>query len=275
MSDEAYPWHVRLKSATRHLDQLQADVDAYLATDPFHVAVQQENVKRVGGVGSYEIAFYASIHSEPPDEISEGVFVVGESLRSCLELVTTALAEKHSGPLSEPQARSVGFPVKLTSEAYFGKNNNEVPRSIRFLEPPAQTVVAQLQPFQGQDPAPRHPLAVLDVLRERNFHRSRLLAVSIGGITNTGITYANGGASLYFPGPASRPPAFRTGDEVQRLQVAINRPDTEMDLTWTPPVFLLSFAPDGPGDGATVMPTLGRIRDHLRDVVFPALEQFA
>lgn len=295
-----YPWRARLDSADRHLARLEQDIDEFLATNPYRVLPSrekdsgvQQNLQQPGLAAfvlgehrstytaysrSYEIAWYVRVDHEPPDFIGEGIGDTVESLRSCLEIIMFWLAKKNSGPLTDSQARSVAFPVKLDPAVYLGREKNGKPKrdsglwNTQLLEPAVQAAVEQLQPFQQH--ASLDPLYMLDRLRQQNFHREPLLAVSIGGMTRFGMNNVRGASVTTGIGTPDRPPAFRTGDEVYRIRIDEFGPHALVELV-PQPSYHVSFKPDGPGQGRQVLPTLTGIRNYLRDVVFPALEPFA
>jgi hypothetical protein len=106
--------------------------------------------------------------------------VVGDcvqNLRSSLDHLVFALAEKHSGPLSEEDARACQFPI-IRDETRKGQTgagpsvfqNNVLPRDIKDLSPAAQTII-EMQPYKLGTAYKTHFLWELGELSNTDKHR--------------------------------------------------------------------------------------------------------
>lgn len=289
MQAEDYDWRIRLQVAEEHIERAQKRVDDYMATEPYRVEITPEVLATRGLLRTYDVVFRANIESQPPRRLAHDVGDTIENLRSAIEILVFALAEQHSGRLPKTE-RSVAFPAYSNGADFTARTSKgKLERhsglwKVRLLHPDAQAAIESLQPYQGTDQVefdnvaphlPRaveeHPLYMLDQMRQQNYHRRPLLAGALGGMPRFGLNNAAG--AMVVANPTDRPPPADDSDEIYRARIIELVPNAHVEIVPTL-MFDVRFDSGGPGMGLPVMSTLRQIRNHVADVIFPALEVF-
>ncbi|QNJ91530.1 hypothetical protein HZU40_09645 [Mycolicibacterium fluoranthenivorans] len=166
----------KLGRAQLHFDQLDAEVKAYRARDPFEWPhkLSYHLFDESLAVITYKI------HIKEQMPATWGL-VVGDiltNLRAALDHAifghAAARAEVAGTPLTTAQERNLNFPVITIANDWPNQRNRLAP----LLDPAVLAVVENWQPFnQQQVPADWHQLAVLNALVNRDKHRQvRLLS---------------------------------------------------------------------------------------------------
>jgi len=187
------------------------------------------------------------------------------NLRSALDHLAFALAQKHSGPLNQREAKEVQFPICHNKKEYFRKERE---RRIGKISPAAQTEIDGFQPYNAGDRYESHPLYLLNELNIIDKHRSLLLMLAhhIGTIIPIPQPTKNLASFRY----VSNAGLLQGKTEVAHYLVTANDAEMKMNLR---PMVQVSLA-DGFPTGSDVTDTIRDIRNFISQTVFPKLRPF-
>lgn len=108
--------------------------------------------------------------TEPPD-LAPVIGDALQNLRSALDHLAFALSVAYSGPLSDEAAEGVAFPIRWKTPPE-GQEDGSLVNNIRLIDPLAQAVIKELQPYvAGPDLYRTHPLWLLNELARIDRHR--------------------------------------------------------------------------------------------------------
>lgn len=278
-------WRSRLARADEHLEEVEREVQRFLATEPYRVVGELKPHPLLPKVLNYDIR--GNILRPPDPRFGDVVGDFIENVRSALDLIAYRLASAKGDPASGTE-----FPVFWSPDHYGNTDKKGNPArgsglsKVRSMSPAAQTAIERLQPYDGVDPADfaaagpgvvpeqvlRHPLYLVHNLRQTNFHREPHVTGAIAARVGLGFNTLRDLNMLVNPSSSGiRVGAFDDGARVGLIQFTITGPDPTVQMN-IHPTFDVAFEPEGPARGQSVIPTLRSIRDHIENVVFPQLE---
>lgn len=239
--------------AVEQMNQLEATMDAWIATNPYTVASHEE-------IQSGEVVVTAMLREEPP---TEWALRIGECLynfRSGLDQLAFELAERHTGtPLPAKIADMSEFPI-------FGRrppSAKELADKIGGIDPKAQAIIQALQPHHRGNPTwKRDSLAMLDRLCNLDKHR----ALHLVPLSHTGVQIQATVGSIRQISVAKGP--IHHGAEVMRW--APETPKVEVQFALP---FFVCFSESSPAEGQPVVATLQGIAARIRSI-FSSLAEF-
>jgi hypothetical protein len=165
---------IKVRRALAHLQELQRKCGHWAQVQPKLSPCRV--VPDPNGAG-YSLV-KATMPAPPVEEFSTVVGDCVQNLRSSLDHLVFALAEKYSGPLSEEDARTCQFPIvgddSKKGQAGFGSNtfrDQALARDIKRVSPQAQTIIERLQPYKLAAAYRTHRLWGLSVLSNIDKHR--------------------------------------------------------------------------------------------------------
>lgn len=113
-----------------------------------------------------------------PDSLHEHVGDCLENLRSALDQLVFALADRATGGLTDQQERSTSFPIRIDEPP---SNDKRSWKGISLVPPAAADLIRAVQPYAAFPSDPREsPLSMLQVLAERSKHRAAISAATSG-----------------------------------------------------------------------------------------------
>jgi hypothetical protein len=148
-----------VKRARRHLRDLDNEIDGYLGTQPIRV---EHRVEPDGD--SRHIRWIASAATEPPNVLGLIVGDWANNVRAALDYTVYELVRKETG---EEDPRWTQFPSVLDQSKY----EAEATRRLRGVPTAALPLIEGAQPFNNEDDASLHALAVLADISNRDKHR--------------------------------------------------------------------------------------------------------
>lgn len=256
-------WRSRLARADRHLEEVEREVDRFLATEPYRVVGQVQADPATPKEISYVVRGY--VDRAPDPSFADVLSDVVNNLRSSLDLIAYRLAQ-----YGDRSAAGAEFPVIKTAGMFSqrdstGKRSNQSGHvRTSNMSPAAQAAIERLQPYQGADPAdtvvmssdrfPRavldHPLYLIDELRRRGFHREPHIT---GAVAQVGFSFGEmrGVDMLNNPDGAPsdvRTGAFEDGAHLGTIRFAVLGPNPVMQMNLVP-TFDVAFGPEGPAGG--------------------------
>ncbi len=250
-------FQAKFHHAVQQMKTLEAEMDAWIATNPYtvDVHVEAQTGERVGT---------AMLREQPK---AQWALAVGDCLygfRSALDHLAFELAEHHTGtPLPCEVAKNSEFPIYgLTAP-----DQNLITKKIGAIDPVAKAIIEALQPHQRGNPAfEKDPLWILD--RLCNLDKHRTLHVVVPAKKGISLNLISGVISniQYSSGPVDH------GAEVIRFSLA---PDSEgnMEMQLQLPYFV-SFSEGSPAFGEPVVATLQAITTSIAQDVFGPLAAF-
>jgi len=165
----------RLNRAIKHLNEFIHEADAFLATNPFGIRVENYEDN-----GAKCVRFCYDVYHNPPKALGVIAGDCIHNLRSTLDNIIWSLGKIYLS--TDPKARpeKLYFPVFNTEEEY-KKNINKKPDLIAIKQFPqsAQDLIERLQPYNGTLPA--HRISVLHALWNADKHRSPNIVGGAGG----------------------------------------------------------------------------------------------
>jgi len=242
--------------ADMHLERLKTAFQAFLHLNPFEV------VSEYDAQTSDEVVRVRVKRSQPP----EWLHIIGDCLhnhRVALDHLVWSLVLKHTPVPLKP--KRILFPIYDDRGDYVSRGANAVAEASGIV----QAAVESLQPYHGWHTPEPHPLFLLNEMEIVHKHRHLLAAGSV--LTGTQIRiHGDPGGRLHFHSNV-RYGAFEDGVELARYHVVPPGPEPKVEFDYRV-TFDIAFAEKGPARGTPVGQTLERIRDHIRNVVFPKLE---
>ena len=250
-TDPLFSVRVKIDRAKKHLNELGAEISAFLAAQPYDIIID-ENTEP--GKRLYRIKNRKLIPSDWGGAIGDIV----HNLRSSLDNLATALAIAN-GTTSKDILKNTYFPIG-TCKAGFEKL---LPNYLRGASPDARRLVERLKPYPGGTDAFRrlHDLDVLD-------KHSAIVPV---GLAHTGAVWEVGlviegmtlpEISLPF---APKKPIYplKDGDVIASSKHFSGGPHKEnLDAA-----FSIAFGEGQIVDGESVIPTLQQFIDFVERVI--------
>ncbi len=250
--------HRILDWASGHVESVEAMFRAFWEKKPSVLVTKYDHV-------SGEQVVRLRVRALPVQD--EWTFRIGDtvhSLRVALDYLAYRIVAKYPGG---PKAHKVGFPICDNGPKYAELEGRRIGRAVPC---DIKKAIKALQPYHRLHAPYPEPLLLLDELENIHKHR-RLLSAHpaivgiqmVGSSTNVRITM-----SSLPQGPLNQT------TELYRYVVIDPAAHRENDLQVRVTQHVC-FDEAGPACGLPVIPTLKCIRDHLRDVVFPALDGYA
>lgn len=246
--------------ADGHLQRLKTSVEDFRLPEAYDLVCKREDV-----TGDQVVR--ARVLRRTPDDWA---FMIGDALHNMrvpLDYLAFAIADQHAPAFAAAKPRQIAFPIcEDVSDwpSFEGKLR-------QWASDQAILAFKGLQPYHGRHAPKREPLLVLDKLENPHKHR-RLLAAG-SAITRTRLRILDdptGPVSIQLISGRSGP--FEDGTEMLRFRIMGSaQPEAKMQFNVA---FGVAFTEQGPASGAEVIETLERIRDHIRDDIFPELEPF-
>jgi hypothetical protein len=253
----------RLAWASKHLDALNGAIDAFLDGKPYSSSTKYDQ-------DALEWVVRVHVHKGLPPEWSFMVGDIVHSMRSALDNLAYALVVAHNGPPSDAQAINIAF-LACDTQAEFDQRCS---RRLGLMSPPAQAAIRRLQPYHRAHPNNLcEPLSLLRDLSNVDKHRHVLVTAVLGNLTAMTVGPWHG-----------RPSSSRVINLTAALEEGAvigyvrfpDEPETQVtvDVQIAADVVVRHTLPGQPAHGHGVTVVLKELHDHLRDVVFPALEPF-
>lgn len=262
---------LRLARAQEHLDALGDEIDRFLdppdADKPYGSILEKDDE-----TGKRRLC--ASVRRSPPPHLSLFVGDFLHNVRSALD----HLAWKLGGdPPSNEKASE--FPIFLTRDQFRhptgGRSGYEKTSGI---EPRAQAIIEDVQPFNGGDDPQLHPLWMLHELSTEDKHRLPIVTglVVEGGIEadlQPGDPDTLNLAVTDWRGVVKRG-AFQIGDPIAEWTAGTftREPESHEDFDI---LFGVALDPEGPGRGQPVIDTLADCIEYVDSEVASRLAPFA
>lgn len=209
----------KYNKAARELAALRANIERFLARDPYTVDVALDEVS------GWWVA-RTRIAEEPPPVLGVQVGCMAHEALSSLNHVTWALAVRKLGERAATRRRhSLDFPIFDDAPAF------RRAKALEYVSKPAAKVIDELQPFHRAPQAHgrvQHPLLLVKELANADKHR--VLASSYGSVqlssllSGHGLRYDTSAASgmefeRILP-PKRKRRMLRSGTELARLRFA-------------------------------------------------------
>jgi len=255
-------------AAEEKLQALNGPIDSFLKGDPYSFVV---NIDPATG----EHVFKARIRKSPPPIIPKTIADALQDMRTGLDYIAFAFAERESG--TAPTGTE--FPIFFDPGQFRATDKSGKPGrgsgfyKIRGINGAIQAVIEGLQPFSERPNDPKgHPLWMIHDLNIIAKHRKPLLT---GAVANVGFGIVSGyisSATMNWGGAAAaiKPGAFHDNAELGRMQLA---PGTHMQVKLIP-TYDVAFDKASPARGEMARDTLRLLLDHIRSHVLPKLEVF-
>ena len=199
-----------------------------------------------------------------PEE-SEWAFLIGDtvhSLRVALDYLAFSIVTRYPRTL---KVEKVAFPICDDPAKYPSLEGRRIGKGVPDK---VRDIIKGFQPYQGRHSPDTEPLLVLDTLENVHKHRRLLLA----GFSITNVTQAGTDPHIKLTMTSLPAGPLKDGTELYRyiiLSPGYSKANMEFQVRAH-----VGFDEVGPAYGLTVVRELERIRDHLGDDIFPALEPF-
>jgi hypothetical protein len=260
--------YLRLDRADEQLQGVTEAIQRFLDDKPYEI-VGQFYPK----TGNYVLRGF--VHTPPPKKFSLLAAEVAHALRSSLDNLAQILAKRNSGTPPE----GTGFPIFLNPDGYnaiseaTGKPSQKSGLyKVRGWHPDAQAVVEGLQPYnRGKERDPLRLIQVIDILDKHKF----IEPVAAVPSPSRGVTINElHGVDIRTARIGVRAGTFKNGTVLGVVTLTVTDPSNFVVQMNHNLSFDVAFNPKGPARGAPILATLGNLRDHIRGVVLPALEDF-
>jgi hypothetical protein len=259
--------------AQRHAEEFKAAQGRYFADQPYRLSQQ------LHPEGPYKV-FRGWVVKWPPEELSLILGDIMQDLRAALDHLAWALSVN----VPKSAESKIYFPVYECREAYERrtKGGRPDPRSglfkVQYMSARAREIIETLQPYRRGDDRALHPLWTINELARIDRHQS----LNILGMFNQGevrIERRPKGEYDHRYVPIEQvlpllarerafPPPHVSGTVVGMVPFD---PDPEMDV-YLDASFDVAFAPDPPGYGRFVLPTVAECARYvITDVLTPLL----
>jgi hypothetical protein len=255
--DESASHRLKLHRARQHVQTLNAQVASFGDRDPYAFVEQLEPQ-----LGQHVVR--VKVQREPLPMWSALVGDALQDMRAALEHLAYALAVAYSGEPDDPE--KVSFPITDT----LGKFNAVRKQKIGLIDPAAQALIQEVQPYHRGDRAEFHSLMVLDDLARVDRHRT--LHITPAFLMGTDIDMRSV-TDIHIIDVDLHLGRVVDGAEIATFRLAITGPNPEMHVDVSPE-FGIAFDDGWPGKNRPVVETLGTLRKQLADVIFPPLEVF-
>jgi hypothetical protein len=264
ISHELDGFNAKLARATRHFDAVERALKKVTNSDPDLIP------------GEFDGQAHLYVFRAQRDSLSSTAVspIVGDcvhNLRAALDYLVWELTPE--AVRRSKDAARIEFPIFTKPLDY----KAGAMKKIGSIDPAAQAVIMQLQPFAGPNSEPwnpnwrdpeTEPLALLYQLDKWDKHRSLNLtedniAATLVGFDQLGI--------MVPPTPAKLPGRYKRGAILAAAEAPLGRPEVAV---YVRAAYDISFERGGPAGGEPVIQTLNHIRQEVRNRVFPALYQF-
>jgi len=155
---------LKLGRAKEHFAVLRQECEDFIGDEPWDWRTEYATLED----GLREYTVYASVEWEPPIELGLIAGDVVQNLRAALDQLIWGNSER------DKRDRRTAFPIYLTEEDY----REYAPPKIRGIQEQGRDFIEQWQPFQLDERAKAHPLAMLQELSNIDKHRT-LLPVAV------------------------------------------------------------------------------------------------
>jgi hypothetical protein len=205
----------KLARAKQKLDAVRGHVTTYLDPPPYRLVVES---------GGDSQAVVCHIDHEPDPDWAHELAEVAYQARSCLDLLARQLAID-SGT---PDPRGTQFPIFMKHADYIRKRGRESPRDrhLRGVASRHRRVIDELQPYQRGRRAHDDPLAVLQMVSNRDKHNDIYTAVAAVEKPSFRLVRLKNGVrrlddlTVDFTGERFRPYAMADSDELVSINTA-------------------------------------------------------
>jgi hypothetical protein len=265
MGDQLDGAYLKLARADGHLESIKSAIESDFRRDPEDLTGEPDTNAR-------RYVFRATHDSPDPTQLSPLIGDFVQNVRASLDYLVWELVSVagNAGTTSNE------FPIFTDPKRYV----KDSPKKIHGVPPEAVMVFERLQPFAGansqawnpnwRDPD-REPLTLLRDLSIRDKHRSinlttHVMSAQLLGLEELGIYAA--------PVPSILTGYFERGAVIARLQLTGERPVDAYAAVRLRTAFDIGFEDSGPAGRENVVSTLDRIRQEVRERVFPAFAQF-
>jgi hypothetical protein len=265
--------HERMLSwADGHLERAEAAAKRFMGHDPYITDCEPDMKRRTPD--SLEYAFTVR-RRKPVKRPSEHlVREIGEALhamRSSLDYLAVHVVLR---ALPSTNERKVAFPIVRQSK-YFGSVKE---KCLPGVSGDLLRAFHAAQPCFGPYAKLPHldPLAILDGLEQPHKHRRLLSATP--GITDCSFRIVQGDARyatcLHITLPPNGVISTNKKIEIARWRIETDAYGDPKAFVQNKSLFYVRFDESGPAFGLPAITTLKRIRDHIRDRVFPLFDTF-
>lgn len=191
--------HEKLAWSSQHLHALDVEIKDFIQKHPLTARCEQEGDSRR----------FRVIANEYPSLPRHWTLMMGDAIhnmRGALDhliwaLIDKAVAGGGKAP-NEREALKVGYPVSLSSGAYFGdgaqKGNGARKRMAGSIGDDALAIVDRTQPHHRAVEANDHPLAVLSSYSNEDKHRNLMVSVALADSIRFRFTHERMGAQFRF-----------------------------------------------------------------------------
>lgn len=243
---------LKLERASKHLGDLKALADPFIADDPFDSRYTTEP----GDNGATVYRVFAVVRNQPPAD--EWAPIIGDAvhnLRSALDHVVWAIADE-----AERYDRAQ-YPIYSHEGAY----NTNAPRLLAGVSARRSELIRGTQPFRWPRLETRewHPLNVLQRLDNDDKHRTLHTLATFSRYRWVGLANAQTTDTLLLPEHT----ALVDGAEVWRFEATPEDPMTPMVVEPK-----LEFEIGITGTFNAMLPTLASLALHIQTDVMPQLE---
>jgi hypothetical protein len=242
--------------AERHLEGLEAAIRAYTKKNPTVVVTQYD---------SETGEMVASLRVRNLPETADWTFRIGDAvhaLRVSLDYLAFGIVTSRPHTL---KIEKVAFPICNDPSKYPGlegrRIGKELPAEIR-------AVIESFQPYNRQHSPEPEPLLSLDTLENIHKHRRLLIAEFLA----TDLSQIGHSDKIQITSISLPAGILKDGTELYRYKVTDSL-HAEDDVKFQFRSYV-SFNEPGPMERLIVVREIKRIRDHIRDDIFPALEPF-
>lgn len=166
--------NAKLNRAIKHLNEFVHEADAFLATNPFGVRVEDYEDN-----GIKCIRFVYNVYQEPPKALSVIAGDCIHNLRSILDNLIWSLGKIYVSTDRKANPDMLAFPVFKTKEEYIRKIDTPNLIAIKQFPQLAQDLIESLQTYNETLPA--HRISVLHALWNADKHRSPNVVGGAGG----------------------------------------------------------------------------------------------
>jgi hypothetical protein len=258
--ENTFSHELRLNRASYHLQSLRNQVREWLEQDPYHYVTEPD---LQGGKTLAKVRFSIP----PPVEFRLTIGDCLHNLRASLDNMVYELAVEYTGihPLPERVAQGLEFPI-------FGNRTmkpNECRRKIGYLDPGAQAIIKELQPYRRGEEYASDPLWKLHKLSNVDKHRVphiALMAVS---------TFSDFPNAPHLPGALTiNLGPFRDGAEIASYATTTGEefsPEEQIDPLLS---FGIVFDQESTVMSGDVIVALSWLHNHVTNRVVPRLEPF-
>jgi hypothetical protein len=265
---------LRFKRADDHLQQLEIEIRSWVKTHPCTITTKRDSEPGVH-------LTLASIDKIPLDPIALIISDILHNLRSGLDSLAYALAEKYSGTLSPQVAKKSEFPIfgDIDGQGVSGKGLvlfNGGLSKIGGVDPAAQTVIESLQPYHDGASFVDHPLWRLHELNRIDKHRllhpvaAHFRGAALDLIKSINLNFNNirsAGAGFI----DTRLGVIEQETIIARYKLPPIDPQQEMHAHFFPPI---EIAFGSIVEGQPAVAVLAGIHKHIVQHVLPPLEVF-